>query len=206
MSEDLTRRNFLGKASLYGGGLSLAMMARLPLAEAAAAKSRNPESLTKIEWCSIEAMTGRIIPSGDSPGAIEADCVNFIDKALAHEEKDALAMIQGSVAALDQHSLTTYRQVFCDCTSTDQDKLLISLEDNLLESWPTTAAQSAQFFAFVRALTIMGFLADPKYGGNRDFNGWKVAGYPGPRHHRGGYTDAQMVGEETVTAVWETGK
>lgn len=35
------------------------------------------------------------------------------------------------------------------------------------------------------ALTIMGFLADPKYGGNRDFTGWKVAHYPGPSHHRG---------------------
>jgi gluconate 2-dehydrogenase gamma chain len=204
MSEDLTRRNFLGKASLYGGGLSLAMMTRLPLAEAAAAKSRKPESLSRIEWCAVEAMTGRIIPSQDSPGAIEADCVNFIDKALAHEEKAELAMIQQSIATLNQYSLTTNKLIFCDCTPADQDKLLISLEDDQLDSWPSTAGQSSEFFGFVRALTIMGFLADPKYGGNRDYNGWKLAGYPGPRHHRGGYTDAQMMGEETVAAVWAT--
>lgn len=115
-------------------------------------------------------------------------------------------MIQQSVAALNQYSLTKNKQIFCDCTSADQDEMLIGLEDNQLESWPTAAGQPAPFFGFVRALTIMGLLADPKYGGNRDFNGWKLAGYPGPRHHRGGYTDAQMMGEEIVTAVWETEK
>lgn len=206
MSENLSRRNFLGKASLYGGGLSLAMMTRLPLAEAAAAKSRKPESLSEVEWCAIEAMTGRIIPSEDSPGAIEANCVNFIDKALAHEEKADLAMTQQSIAALNQYSLAKNKLVFCDCLPADQDELLIMLEDNQLENWPAGAGQPDRFFAFVRTLTIMGFLADPKYGGNRDFNGWRLAGYPGPRHHRGGYTDAQMMGKEVVVAVWETEK
>jgi hypothetical protein len=29
-----------------------------------------------------------------------------------------------------------------------------------------------------------------------------VAGYPGPRHDVGGYTPAQMIGEETIQAIW----
>ena len=28
--------------------------------------------------------------------------------------------------------------------------------------------------------TVEGFLADPMYGGNRDFVGWKLIGFPGP--------------------------
>jgi gluconate 2-dehydrogenase gamma chain len=54
----------------------------------------------------------------------------------------------------------------------------------------------------VRAHTVIGFLADPKYGGNRDFAGWRVSGYPGPRHHRGGYTAEQMAGTAPVQTVW----
>ncbi len=50
--------------------------------------------------------------------------------------------------------------------------------------------------------TIIGFLADPKYGGNRDYVGWKLLGYPGPRHARGGYTPEQMLGKEKITAIW----
>jgi gluconate 2-dehydrogenase gamma chain len=31
--------------------------------------------------------------------------------------------------------------------------------------------------------TVEGFLADPIYGGNRDFIGWKLIGFPGPRYN-----------------------
>jgi len=31
--------------------------------------------------------------------------------------------------------------------------------------------------------TQEGYLADPMYGGNRDFAGWKLIGFPGPRYN-----------------------
>jgi hypothetical protein len=40
---------------------------------------------------------------------------------------------------------------------------------------------SAQFFEVVRVHTVIGFIADPVHGGNRDYTGWKLRGYPGPR-------------------------
>ena len=46
-----------------------------------------------------------------------------------------------------------------------------------------SAASPAKFFEMVRAHTIMGFLAHPKYGGNRDYAGWRVTGYPDGGHH-----------------------
>ncbi|MGI9294954.1 MAG: hypothetical protein ACR2PS_13295 [Pseudomonadales bacterium] len=49
----------------------------------------------------------------------------------------------------------------------------------------------------------MGFLADPKYGGNKNYTGWQVAGYPGPRHHTGGYSSKQMMGVEAIKPVWD---
>jgi gluconate 2-dehydrogenase gamma chain len=54
----------------------------------------------------------------------------------------------------------------------------------------------------VRAHTIMGFLADPKYGGNRDYAGWKIAGYPGGGHHLGGYSPEQLMGRAKIKAAW----
>ena len=203
MSKNLTRRDLLGRASIYGTGLSLAMISHLPLAAAAAARSQTRETLTETEWCAVQAITGRLIPSDGSPGAIEANCVNFIDKALAHEEKSALGMVRQNVAALVRHCALNRGHTFCKLTDPDQDSVLISLEDSQVPDWPAPAGDSADFFGFIRALTIMGFLADPKYGGNRNFSGWRAAGYPGPRHHGGGYTDAQMLGKAVIKPAWD---
>jgi gluconate 2-dehydrogenase gamma chain len=200
----LTRRDFLGRASIYGSGISFALAAKLPLAEQAAEKSQSPQTLTEPQWRTVEAMTGQIIPSDDTPGAIEANCVNFIDKALAHEEKAALGMVRNSLDAIDRYCLSTWRKKFYSLTPEQQNAVLVTLEDNQMENWPPDNDESTQFFGFIRALTIIGFLADPKYGGNNSHVGWQLAGYPGPRHHSGGYSEAQMIGEEAISPIWKT--
>jgi hypothetical protein len=63
--------------------------------------------------------------------------------------------------------------------------VLAALESGKVEGWPKGAVGAADFFAAVRAHTVFGFLCDPSYGGNRDYVGWKVVGYPGRQHHRG---------------------
>ena len=62
---------------------------------------------------------------------------------------------------------------------------------------------AADFFVLLRAHVVYGFLSDPSYGGNREYAGWKVVGYPGRQHHRGGYTKDQMIGKEPIVPVWE---
>ena len=42
-------------------------------------------------------------------------------------------------------------------------------------SWPTAQA----FFNTVRTHTMEGMFADPIYGGNKDFAGWRLIGFPG---------------------------
>ncbi len=44
---------------------------------------------------------------------------------------------------------------------------------------PSRAADLPTFFALVHAHTMEGLFADPIYGGNRDFAGWRAVGYPG---------------------------
>ena len=40
---------------------------------------------------------------------------------------------------------------------------------------------ASTFFNLVRAHTIQGTFCDPYYGGNADFVGWDLIGYPGVR-------------------------
>jgi gluconate 2-dehydrogenase gamma chain len=44
---------------------------------------------------------------------------------------------------------------------------------------PPSAGDLPAFFALVHAHTMEGLFADPIYGGNRDFAGWRAVGYPG---------------------------
>jgi hypothetical protein len=44
--------------------------------------------LNATQWKTVAAMCNQILPTLDGSGANEANCVNFIDKALAHEEKN----------------------------------------------------------------------------------------------------------------------
>ena len=42
-------------------------------------------------------------------------------------------------------------------------------------TWPSAQV----FFNTVRAHTMEGMFADPIYGGNKDFAGWRLIGFPG---------------------------
>jgi len=198
----LSRRDFLRDGTLYGAGLWIALELPRPHAARAAAASSAPAALTPEEWATVEAITARILPTDADPGAREANCVNFIDKALAHEDAQARPLYALGVAGTQAASRKRFGRAFAGLAPAEQDELLILIEENRAEGWPEGPVSSAAFFATVRAHTLIGFLADPKYGGNRDFAGWKLVGYPGPRHHAGGYTPEQMLGRAKLKTVW----
>jgi len=131
----------------------------------------------------IEAIAAEIIPSGDSPGAREAGCVYFIDRALE---------------TFDREQRTLYRKGLSEAQATRR-KLFPKSRDIATLSQPDRirlleAIEKTEFFEAVRVHTIMGFFADPSYGGNRQQLGWKHIGYE-PAHHYEfpfGYYDARQ--------------
>ncbi len=198
---DLTRRQLLAGAAVYGSTALVAL--HWPRAARAAQESAKPLVLSPHEWHTVEAIAARIIPSEDgSPGATEAGCVNFIDKALAHEEAALRPSYTTGLRAVDAVAKRRHGQTFAELDPTSQDALLVMLQDGNAEGWPDDAGPSPEFFETLRIHTITGFLADPKYGGNRGWVGWKHLGYPGPRHAEGGYTPAQMLGKAPIRGVW----
>jgi gluconate 2-dehydrogenase gamma chain len=200
--QKLTRRDFLRDTTIYGGGLWISLSLPRPNAARAAAASSQRAVLSETEWITVEAITGRIIPTDQEPGAIEAGCVNFIDKALAHEDAQARPLYTLGVAGTDRVAQRRFGRAFAKLAPADQDEVLAGLEQGGAPDWPEGPISSAIFFATVRAHTILGLLADPKYGGNRDYAGWKLVRYPGPRHHLGGYTPDQMLGRARIKTVW----
>ena len=203
MTEPISRRGFLVHGALYGGSLWLLLNTPRPRAAAAALASTHHEVLSDAEWKTVEAVTGRIIPTDHEPGAIEAHCVNFIDKALAHEDASMTPLYRTGVAGLDAAARRRFEKPFVELTGEQQDDLLLAVESGEADGWPSYRAVSpAAFFAMVRAHTIMGFLAHPKYGGNRDWVGWKLTGYPGGGHHLGGYSPEQLLGKARIKTAW----
>ena len=198
----LSRREFFLQSTLYGGSLWLLLNTPRPRALQAAQESTRREVFDAAQWKTVEAITGRIIPTDHEPGAIEANCVNFIDKALAHEDGKMKPIYDQGLAGLDLVSKQRFAKPFVDLAPEQQDEILATLESGKAEGWPPGDVAAAEFFATVRTHTIVGFLADPKYGGNRSYAGWKVLGYPGGGHHLGGYSPAQMIGKEKIKTVW----
>jgi hypothetical protein len=198
----LTRRDFLRDGTFYGGGLWIALALPRPRAARAAAESSERSVLTADEWRTLEAIAGRILPADEEPGAVEAGCVNFIDKALAHEDAAARPLYAQGLLGTDAAARRRSGRPFAELAPAEQDELLAALEGDAAPGWPEGPAASSAFFATVRAHVLLAFLADPKYGGNRGFVGWKLVGYPGPRHHLGGYSARQLLGREKLRTVW----
>lgn len=204
MTNDFSRRVFFLHGFRYGGAAWIALSLPWPRALRAAEEEPLERAVfTEAEWKTVEAVTARILPGGEEPGAIEAGCVNFIDKALANEDAVRRPVYAAGLAGLEVVSRSRFEKSFVELEPSNQDEILSSLEAGTAEDWPQGPVGSLEFFETVRVHTIIGFLADPAHGGNLDHAGWKVARYPGPRHGSGGYAPEQLAGKEKITPVWE---
>jgi gluconate 2-dehydrogenase gamma chain len=137
---------------------------------------------TEAQAVEIEAMTARIIPTDDTPGAREAHCVYFIDRALATFAKNNQpAYVQGlQDLRTKTQQLFPGAKEFSALASEQQDKVLTEIE-------------KTAFFNLVRTHTVIGFFARPEHGGNFEKIGWKLIGYDDSLNHKPpfGYYDAQ---------------
>jgi gluconate 2-dehydrogenase gamma chain len=171
----LTRRELLKRAGLAG-----AVAAIVPAggqAPAAPAIPREPlEALTAVEADVLEAVCARLIPSdANDPGAAEARAAHYIDRALAGFLAPSRQAYTAGLAAIDRHAVKSHGASFAKLPAADQDAVLSDIEAGKAEGLPSA------FFALVRTHTIQGTFCDPFYGGNANFVGWDLLGYPGVR-------------------------
>ena len=126
----------------------------------------------------VAAFAERLMPGAPGkPGARDAGVLNYIDLALAGAYADLQDFYRRGFAQLDAHCRKTYDQPFVRLTAAQQDEVIGALEAGKAGEfdWPTAQA----FFNTVRTHTMEGMFADPIHGGNKDFAGWRLIGFPG---------------------------
>jgi len=149
------------------------------LHEATAAAREPLENLTATEADLLDAIVARLIPTdANGPGATEARAAHYIDRALGGALGASRQAYTAGLAALDRYARSSRGKPFTELSATDQDSVLIDVETGAATGF---TGSSAAFFALVLNHTHQGTFGDPYYGGNANFVGWDLIGYPGIR-------------------------
>jgi len=186
---DESRRAFLvgavaGAAAGAGAVATATLVSETPPAAAEtgvdplAFGARQGAFLNATDAETVAAFAERIMPGAPGkPGATDAGVLNYIDLALAGAYTDLQDFYRHGLAALEAHCRKTYSESFTKLTATQQDETITALEGGKAESFTWPAARA--FFDTLRTHTMEGMFADPVYGGNKDFSGWALVGFPG---------------------------
>jgi gluconate 2-dehydrogenase gamma chain len=190
----ISRRDLLKRAAVVGGAAVVPVNV-LPLADHSggpqrpappanvppnANASREPlENLTAAEADILEAVVARLIPTdANGPGATEARAAHYIDRALGGALAASRQAYTAGLAALDRYARSSRGKAFIELAAADQDALLVDVESGTATGF---TGSSAAFFGLVLNHTLQGTFGDPYYGGNANFVGWDLLGYPGIR-------------------------
>lgn len=114
----------------------------------------------------LAVVTEQILPSGDGPGAREAGVVFFIDRALTTFDSDQQENYRTGLMELNRNRTRLFPESK-DLASLSQEQQL-----ELMKSF-----EKSEFFELIRTHTVLGFLGNPSYGGNRGMVGWKYIGF-----------------------------
>lgn len=201
-----SRRRFLQAAAVTVPAVTLiGCHAATPHAELDAANAPGLLYLNDEEKQFLDAAVERLIPGDTSaPGAKEAGVVTFIDRQLTgpyglaqtwymrgpwqkgtdeqgyQSKLNPAQMYRAAIRDIQAYCKQKYNKPFEELSADDQDAVLHGLEKGDIDL-PDVPAK--EFFTMLRQNTQQGYLADPMYGGNKNFAGWKLIGFPGPRYN-----------------------
>lgn len=179
MKTVLTRREMLTRMGMMIGLAAVPPVLLRTRGQAQTALSGAFMSFTSAEAETLRAIVARIIPADENgPGALEARADRFIDRALGGALKNQRQTYTGGLAALNTYAQSAKGAPFAKLSAADQDAVLTDAQQNRATGF---TGQSSQFFNLVRTHTIHGTFSDPFYGGNENFIGWELIGYPGAR-------------------------
>jgi gluconate 2-dehydrogenase gamma chain len=170
-SDEITRRAVIASAAIVP-------VAALGVAQNAAAQQAAPSALSESQLRLLGAIVDRIIPKDElSPSASECGVTMYINRSLAdYLAVEKPAFIEG-LEMTDAFARRTRDKPFADLTADKQDAVLTAMEKGSAAGF----ANAQAFFNRARRLALEGMFGDPYYGGNKNFAGWDLIRYPGPR-------------------------
>jgi gluconate 2-dehydrogenase gamma chain len=207
---DEARRAFLKGAAVGAGAVAGAGLVPQALAQTEqrsdttatgaqthAHASGNGAFFNNDDSATVAAFVERIMPGApDKPGASDAGVLNYIDLALSGAYADLQDFYRRGLTALDGYCRKTHNTPFAHLDAAKQDEVIAALEQGKATgfTWPTQQA----FFNTLRTHTMEGMFADPIYGGNKDFAGWRLVGFPGAQPV---FSAEDMASKEAFTRV-----
>lgn len=154
-STDISRRTLIQSAAF------------VPLA--ALTLPAQQSALTPAQMKTLVAFIDRLIPRDDlGPGAVDAGAQIYIDRVLAGPNANEKESFVQGLEAVDVSAKRTYGAAFAELSADQRDQVVMEM-------------LSSPFFNRARRLTLEGMFSDPYYGGNKNFAGWDLIRYPGPR-------------------------
>ena len=168
------------QGAVQASALAVGRSAESLAADSDGAAAREPlETLTAAEADLLDAVVARLIPTdATGPGATEARAVRYIDRALGGPLAASRPAYTSGLAALERYARSSHGKDFTDLAPGDQDAVLTAVESGTATGF---TGGSAAFFALLLSHTHQGTFGDPYYGGNANFVGWDLIGYPGVR-------------------------
>jgi gluconate 2-dehydrogenase gamma chain len=142
----------------------------VPLAAlVSSAQTAPPAALTPSQMRTLVAFIDRLIPHDElGPGAVEAGAQIYIDRVLAGPNAGEKAAFVHGLEEMDAYAKRVHGAALAEIPAEQRDQVL-------------NAMVESQFFNRARRLTLEGMFSDPYYGGNKNFAGWDLIRYPGPR-------------------------
>lgn len=128
----------------------------------------------------LTALVNQIIPEDESPGAVWANVLRFIDRQLARAYVQHRDTYREGLAALERSAQAVFQSSFPALRFEQQEALVERMEQGDLPADLWGDLPPRQFFQLVRTHTMQGYYADPRHGGNRDGVSWRMLGVPYP--------------------------
>jgi gluconate 2-dehydrogenase gamma chain len=169
-SGSLTRRTVIATAA------TAAFVPVLAIRSAAQTAPAPVRIFTPEQKRTLEAFLDRLCPRDElGPGAVEIGAQDYIEVQLSgYLSPEKHAFIDG-LAAVDAYARQSQGSSLADLPPEKRDQVLTEIDSG-------KAQLNAQaFFNRARRLMLEGMFGDPHYGGNKNFAGWDLIKYPGPR-------------------------
>lgn len=173
MTFEIDRRNLLRTGAILGATLALDGCKSEPTQETNAAAAQPRTDTLDV----LAAVAERLLPSeGEGPGAKEANVRGFLEKALADARLMHLKpLLERGAAFLDEAARVEHKAAgFVAASNEQRDDLLSRLAERKMRP---NGFDGPAFVRILLALTLEGFLGDPKHGGNRDRVAWQWLGF-----------------------------
>ena len=172
----LTRRSLLAGTAMAGAAF-VPLTAIAPAAEAAP-QVEPMHALSAAQRRTLEAFIDRLCPEDElGPGAVGCGAAEYIDRQLADYLAPEKQSFVDGLAAVEAFSIKTQNAPFVGLMPEKRDVVITDIEAGKAADFPILRG----FFNRARRLMLEGMFGDPHYGGNKNFAGWDLIKYPGPR-------------------------